>query len=124
MKTLLTFGFAAPLAEIALGWAWLAGGHGVAGRLLTFYWWLTVAVLLGLPALLVVIRMLSGKSIPPVAPSSRVARIWTRSIFFARVVVMVAIGCTSLAVFSLTAWCFCRLALLIVTETADNPAGA
>lgn len=124
MKTLLTFGFAAPLAEIALGWAWLAGGHDMAGRLLTFYWWLMVAVLLGLPALFVGVRMLTGKSIPIGAPSPRAVRVWMKTIFFMRVCALVAIGCTSLAVLSLTAWCFSRLAFLIVTDTADNPAGA
>ncbi|WP_321968871.1 hypothetical protein [Paraburkholderia tropica] len=124
MKLNLIFGFAAPIAEIALGLAWLAGGHDVAGRLLTFYWWLMVAVLLGLPLLLVVIHMVTGKSMLAGAQSSRAARIWQRTIFFARVVAMVAIGCTSLAVLSLTAWCFCRVALLIVADTVQKPSGA
>ncbi|CAB3783145.1 hypothetical protein LMG28688_01588 [Paraburkholderia caffeinitolerans] len=116
MKSQLFSGLLAPLAEIVLGWYWLAGGHDVAGRLLTFYWWLTVAVLFGFSFLVVIVRMVLDRAWPTLAPSSRASRLWMRSLFFARVIAQVAIGCTTLAVLSLSAWLFCRLALLIAFD--------
>lgn len=124
MKSQLLTRFVLPVVEIALGWYWLAAGHDVAGRLLTFYWRLTVAVLFGLSMLIVAARLLADRSIPTPAPSSRVGRLWNRSLFFARVAAQVAIGCTTLAVLSLTAWLFCRFALLIATDGNKKAAGA
>lgn len=113
MKTSLFFGFFAPAAEIALGWCWLADGDNVAGRLLTFYWWLIVAALFGVSFLVIVARLVLDRACPAPARSSRATRLWLSSMFFARVIAQVAIGCTTLAVLSLSAWLFCRLALAI-----------
>lgn len=113
MKTQLLFGAAAPVTEVALGWYWLAGGHDVAGRLLVFYWWLWVAAMLGTSFFVVAARMALGRGFPAPAPSPRASRSWLCTLFLARLAAQVAIGCTTLAVLSLSAWLFCRLALAI-----------
>ncbi|QGZ56721.1 hypothetical protein [Paraburkholderia acidiphila] len=113
MKLLTTFLLTA--AEIGLGWFWLAAGHNVAGRFLTFYWWLIVAVTFGFALFLVIIRLVTDRAIP-IPGTTRTDRIVSRVILFARVIAQVAIGCTSLAVFSLAGWLFAKFALLLATE--------
>ncbi|MEX3967299.1 hypothetical protein AB4Y42_34580 [Paraburkholderia sp. EG286B] len=117
----LLSGFLLPAAEVGLGWFWLAGGHDVAGRLLTFYWWLGVAITFGLAFLLVLAAL--AKRPFPIPGSTRAHRIWSRTLLFSRVTAQVAIGCTSLAVFTLTGWLFARLAVLIAAEEKKS-AGA
>lgn len=111
----LLTGFLLPAAEVGLGWFWLAGGHDVAGRLLTFYWWLIVALTFGFALFLVLARLVADRTIP-IPGSTRASRIRVHAILFARVVAQVAIGCTSLAVFSLAGWLFAKFALLLATE--------
>ncbi|WP_069267390.1 hypothetical protein [Paraburkholderia nodosa] len=117
----LLCGFVLPAIEIGLGWFWLAGGSNVAGRLLTFYWWLGVAITFGL-AFLFVLAALAKRPVP-IPGSTRAHRVWSRTLLFARVIAQVAIGCTSLAVFTLTGWLFARLAVLLAAEE-KKPAGA
>lgn len=120
----LITGFLMPAAELILGWCWLAAGSEAAGRVLVFDWWLIVATAFGVAMLLVLVRLVSDKDFP-MRGSTRASRIWSRTVFFARVVAQVAIGCTSLAVLSLAAWLFLRFALLLVTgDGAKNTAGA
>ncbi|WP_321895999.1 hypothetical protein [Paraburkholderia heleia] len=113
MKTLLT-GLLLPAAEVGLGWFWLAGGHNVAGRVLTFYWWLIVAMTFGAAFLLVLVAIVKRPFTPH--GSTRASRLWFRALLFARVIAQVAIGCTSLAVFSLAGWLFAKFALLLATD--------
>ncbi|WP_028204991.1 hypothetical protein [Paraburkholderia nodosa] len=115
-------GFLLPAAEVGLGWFWLAGGHDVAGRLLTFYWWLIVAITFAFAFVIVIARLASDRAIP-IPGTTRARRIRSRAVIFARVIAQVAIGCTSLAVFSLAGWLFAMFALLLATDE-KKPAGA
>ncbi|MFD1557059.1 hypothetical protein ACFSHT_15770 [Paraburkholderia silviterrae] len=123
MKSSLYFGVVGPVAELVIGYCWLAGGQDWAGRLLTFYWWLIVAALLGFSLLAIVARM-AACAFPESAPTPRALRYWLRTLFFARVVAQVAIGCTSLAVLSMTGWLFSKLTLAIVADGEKKAAGA
>lgn len=117
------YGLFSPIAEIALGWLWLVRGVDAGGRLLTFYWWCAVAALFGATLIYVFAHWVS-RPIPKGAPTPRAARYLMRTLFFARVIAQVAIGCTSLAVLSLTAWLFARFAFLLATEGEKSRASA
>lgn len=111
----LVSGLLLPVAEIGLGWLWLAGGHEIAGHLLTLYWWLIVAVSFSGAFCLVGLRLIFDRAIP-ITGTTRATRMWALAILFARVIALVAIGCTSLAVFSLAGWLFAKFALLLAAE--------
>lgn len=114
-------GLVIPLAEICLGWLWLARSVDAAARVLVFAWWADVAVLLGFSLLLAVAGLILDRKLPKPKPAKRLMRYWLRGVFFVRVVAQVAVGCTTLAVFSLVSWLFCRLTMLIVTDVMNAP---
>ncbi|MBN3851972.1 hypothetical protein G3N59_01140 [Paraburkholderia sp. Ac-20340] len=116
------YAFFGPAAEIAFGWLWLVRGVDAGGRVLTFYWWCTVAALFG-ATLIYVLAHWVNRPIPKGASTPRAVRYWLRAIFFARLIAQVAIGCTSLGVLSLTAWLFARFAFLLATEGEKSSAG-